>query len=144
MIVLDTNVISETMRRVPNAAVVEWLDSQPANDLFLCTPVLAEIYYGVARLDESMRKSNLLRSYRQIVAEVFEGRILPFDAPAAEAYGELVGELVGELESDGNPITVIDAMIAAIAQSNAATLATRNTAHFTKTGVTLVNPFGAP
>jgi|ERR1700720_4182632 predicted nucleic acid-binding protein len=140
MIVLDTNVISETMRRVPNAAVVEWLDSQPANDLFLCTPVLAEIYYGVARLDESMRKSNLLRSYRQIVAEVFEGRILPFDAPAAEAYGELVAEL----ESDGNPITVIDAMIAAIAQSNAATLATRNTAHFTKTGVTLVNPFGAP
>jgi toxin FitB len=140
MIVLDTNVISETMRRVPNAAVVEWLDSQPANDLFLCTPVLAEIYYGVARLDESMRKSNFLRSYRQIVAEVFEGRILPFDAPAAEAYGELVAEL----ESDGNPITVIDAMIAAIAQSNAATLATRNTAHFTKTGVTLVNPFGAP
>jgi toxin FitB len=140
MIVLDTNVISETMRRVPNAAVVEWLDSQPANDLFLCTPVLAEIYYGVARLDESMRKSNLLRSYRQIVAEVFEGRILPFDAPAAEAYGELVAEL----ESDGNPITVIDAMIAAIAQSNAATLATRNMAHFTKTGVTLVNPFGAP
>jgi toxin FitB len=140
MIVLDTNVISETMRRVPNAAVVEWLDSQPANDLFLCTPVLAEIYYGVARLDESMRKSNLLRSYRQIVAEVFEGRILPFDAPAAEAYGELVAEL----ESDGNPITVIDAMIAAIAQSNAATLATRNTAHFTKTRVTLVNPFGAP
>jgi toxin FitB len=140
MIVLDTNVISETMRRMPNAAVVEWLDSQPANDLFLCTPVLAEIYYGVARLDESMRKSNLLRSYRQIVAEVFEGRILPFDAPAAEAYGELVAEL----ESDGNPITVIDAMIAAIAQSNAATLATRNTAHFTKTGVTLVNPFGAP
>jgi predicted nucleic acid-binding protein len=140
MIVLDTNVISETMRRVPKAAVVEWLDSQPANDLFLCTPVLAEIYYGVARLDESMRKSNLLRSYRQIVAEVFEGRILPFDAPAAEAYGELVAEL----ESDGSPITVIDAMIAAIAQSNAATLATRNTAHFTKTGVTLVNPFGAP
>ena len=140
MIVLDTNVISETMRRVPNAAVVEWLDSQPANDLFLCTPVLAEIYYGVARLDESMRKSNLLRSYRQIVAEVFEGRILPFDAPAAEAYGELVAEL----ESEGNPITVIDAMIAAIAQSNAATLATRNMAHFTKTGVTLVNPFGAP
>lgn len=140
MIVLDTNVISETMRRVPKAAVVEWLDSQPANDLFLCTPVLAEIYYGVARLDELMRKSNLLRSYRQIVAEVFEGRILPFDAPAAEAYGELVAEL----ESDGNPITVIDAMIAAIAQSNAATLATRNTAHFTKTGVTLVNPFGAP
>jgi toxin FitB len=139
MIVLDTNVISETMRRVPKAAVVEWLDSQPANDLFLCTPVLAEIYYGVARLDESMRKSNLLRSYRQIVAEVFEGRILPFDAPAAEAYGELVAEL----ESEGNPITVIDAMIAAIAQSNAATLATRNMAHFTKTGVTLVNPFGA-
>ena len=139
MIVLDTNIISETMRRAPNAAVVDWLDSQPANDLYLCTPVLAEVYYGIARLDESTRKTNLLRSYRQIVAEVFEGHILPFDSPAAEAYGQLVAKR----ESEGNPITVIDAMIAAIAQSNSAALATRNTAHFIETGLTLINPFVA-
>ncbi|HLC09015.1 MAG TPA: type II toxin-antitoxin system VapC family toxin [Methyloceanibacter sp.] len=139
MIVLDTNVISETMRRAPNAAVIDWLDNQPRSDLYLCAPGLAEVCYGIARLEESQRKLGLLRSYHQIIAEKFEGRILPFDTQAAEAYGELVAKL----ESDGRAIDVIDAMIAAIALSNAAALATRNMAHFTRTGLTLVDPFGA-
>ena len=139
MIVLDTNVISETMRRAPNAAVIDWLDNQPRSDLYLCAPVLAQVCYGIARLEESQRKLGLLRSYHQIIAEKFEGRILPFDTQAAEAYGELVAKL----ESDGRAIDVIDAMIAAIALSNAAALATRNMAHFTRTGLTLVDPFGA-
>jgi len=139
MIVLDTNIISETMRPRPNATVVAWLDHQPAGELYLCTPVLAELHYGIFRLVDSARKATLLGVCDQIVGEVFEGRILTFDVPAAEAFGKLVAEL----QSEGKPITVIDAMIAAIAQSNSATLATRNTAHFIKTGVTLVNPFGA-
>jgi predicted nucleic acid-binding protein len=80
----------------------------------------------------------LLQAYRHIFAEKFEGRILPFDTQAAEIYGELVAKL----ESDGRAIDVIDAMIAAIALSNAATLATRNMAHFARTGLTLVDPFG--
>lgn len=138
MIVLDTNVISETMRRTPNAAVVDWLDGQSRNELYLCAPVLAELCYGIARLEESQRKLGLLRAYRQIIAEAFEGRILPFDTQAAEAYGELVAKLEGA----GRIIDVIDAMIAAIAQSNSATLATRNTAHFADTGLVLVDPFG--
>ncbi len=139
MIVLDTNVISETMRRTPDAAVIDWLDHQPRSELYLCAPVLAELCYGIARLEESQRKLGLLRAYRQIITESFEGRVLPFDAHAAELYGDLVAKL----ESDGRAIDVIDAMIAAIAQSNAATLATRNTAHFADTGLALVDPFGA-
>jgi predicted nucleic acid-binding protein len=139
MIVLDTNVVSEAMRRIPNAAVIDWLDAQPRSDLYVCAPVLAEICYRIARLEASQRKRGLLQAYRQIVAEKFEGRILPFDTQAAEVYGELVAKL----ESDGRTIDVIDAMIAAIAQSNAATLATRNLAHFAHTGLTLVDPFGA-
>jgi predicted nucleic acid-binding protein len=139
MIVLDTNIVSETMRRTPNAAVIDWLDRQPRSELYLCAPVLAELCYGIARLEESQRKLGLLRAYRQIIADAFEGRVLPFDTQAAEVYGELVAKL----ESSGKAIDVIDAMIAAIAQSNAATLATRNTAHFADTGLALVDPFGA-
>jgi predicted nucleic acid-binding protein len=139
MIVLDTNVVSETMRRTPHAAVIDWLNHQPRVELYLCAPVLAELSYGIARLEDSQRKVDLSRAYRQIVAEEFEGRILPFDTQAAEAYGELVAKL----ESDGRVIDVIDAMIAAIAQSNTAALATRNTAHFANTGLTLIDPFGA-
>jgi predicted nucleic acid-binding protein len=139
MIVLDTNVVSETMRRAPNAAVIAWLDEQPRGELYLCTPVLAELCYGIARLEGSPRKRGLLRSYQEIIAGIFEGRILPFDTPAAEVYGELVAKL----ESEGRVIDVIDAMIAAITQSNAATLATRNSAHFANTGLALVDPFDA-
>jgi toxin FitB len=139
MIVLDTNVVSETMRRVPNPAVVDWLDNQPRNELYLCAPVLAEIYYGIARLEQSQRKLGLLQSYRQIIAEAFEGRVLPFDIAAAEAYGELVATLEGK----GRTIDVFDAMIAAVAQSTFATLATRNTSHFQYIDLDLIDPFGA-
>jgi predicted nucleic acid-binding protein len=139
MMVLDTNVVSETMRRVPNPAVVDWLDNQPRNELYLCAPVLAEIYYGIARLEQSQRKLGLLQSYRQIIAEAFEGRVLPFDIAAAEAYGELVAKLDGK----GRTIDVFDAMIAAVAQSNFATLATRNTSHFQSIDLDLIDPFGA-
>lgn len=139
MIILDTNVVSETMRHLPSSAVIAWLDDQPRTDLYLCAPVVAEIGYGIARLKDSRRKRELLTVYRQVVDRAFEGRILPFDAVAAEAYAELVAKL----ESGGKTIDVIDAMIAAIAQSNGATLATRNTVHFKHVGLSLINPFGA-
>jgi predicted nucleic acid-binding protein len=138
MIILDTNVVSETMRRLPNASVIDWLDNQGRSDLYLCAPVLAELCYGIARLEQSKRKLGLLRSYQQIIAEKFDGRILPFDTQSAEVYGELVAKR----EGDGRAIDVIDAMIAAVALSNAARLATRNMAHFAHTGLTLVDPFG--
>ena len=137
MIVLDTNVISETMRRNPNRAVVNWLDEQPVGNLYICAPVLAELSYGIARLADSPRKTSLFHAYSQIVVQTFEGRILPFDAEAAEAYGDLVAKL----ETAGRSIDVMDAMIAAIAQSYSAALATRNAGHFADTGIALINPF---
>lgn len=139
MIVLDTNIISETMRQRPDPAVIDWLDGQSPNDLYLCAPVLAELHYGIARLKESARKEALNHLCQRMVDEVFGDRILAFDAPAAEAYGQLVAKR----ESAGNPITVMDAMIASIAQSNNAALATRNTTHFSGTDLALVNPSGA-
>jgi hypothetical protein len=138
MIVLDTNVISEMLRQTPSPRVLAWLDAQPASELYLCTPVLAELYYGIARLIQSARKRGLLSSYRQIVDELFAGRILAFDAGAAEDYGELMAKLSAE----GKPMSLINAMIAATARTNGATLATRNTAHFSGAEVPLVNPFG--
>jgi toxin FitB len=139
MIVLDTNVISEMLRQTPDDRVLAWLDAQPASELYLCTPVLAELYYGIARLIQSARKRGLLSSYRQVVDEAFAGRILAFDAGAAEDYGELMARLAGQ----GKPMSLIDAMIAAIARTNGATLATRNTDHFLRADIPLIDPFGA-
>src|SRR3954470_10929672 len=84
MIVLDTNIISETMRLKPNGAVIAWLDDQVPSDLYLCAPVLAELYYGIARLEESGRKPALRKRCREMLTQVFDGRMLDFDAAAAE------------------------------------------------------------
>lgn len=138
MIVLDTKVVSEAMRPTPNAAVIAWLDSQ--SDLYLCSPVLAEIYFGICLLGHSARKERLMASYHEIVSSLFEGRVLTFDTPSAEAYGEIVATR----QAAGNRIGVMDAMIAGIAKSNGAGLATRNTWDFAGTDIALINPFDGP
>ena len=50
MILIDTNVISEVMKQQRDQAVIAWLNGQLWDTLFLCTPVLAELHFGVARL----------------------------------------------------------------------------------------------
>ena len=139
MIVLDTNVISEMMRPKPDNTVLAWLNNQAPNDLYLCAPVLAELRYGIARMEDSKRKTTLLNLSEKMIRQVFEGRILPFDGPAAEEYGSLVANR----ERIGRPISIMDAFIAAIAKSNRATLATRNVSHFRGLDLTLIDPFGS-
>ena len=55
MILLDTNVISEPLRAVPNPTVIAWLDAQPAESLFLSTVTLAELHYGIAVLSDGAK-----------------------------------------------------------------------------------------
>ena len=56
MILLDTNVLSEFMRVVPEQAVVAWLDEQPADTVWVCAINRAEIELGIALLPEGRRK----------------------------------------------------------------------------------------
>ncbi len=62
MILLDTNIISELMRPEPNQAVIDWLDEQVAEQLFLPAIVKAEIETGIAILDDGKRKQALLKA----------------------------------------------------------------------------------
>ncbi len=137
MIILDTNVISERLRREPDPHVVLWLDTQAADELYLCSPVMAELQYGVARLDASARKHGLQDAISSLITEVFGGRFLSFDKEAAIAYGSICAEC----DARGRPIAPMDAMIAAIAKSNNATIATRNVADFEQTGIDVMTPF---
>ena len=139
MIILDTNVISERLRSEPDPNILLWLDSQPADALYLCTPVLAEMQFGAARLKPSARQRGLLNAILSLASDVFDGRILPFDMDAALAYGLICAER----EAIGRTIAPVDAMIAAITGSNNAVLATRNIADFEHTGIELLNPFAA-
>lgn len=122
---LDTNILSELMRARPNPAIIEWLDRQPADQLFVSSISRAEIELGIALLPEGKRQ-NELRSAAEDMFAVFAGKNIPFDELAAQQYGILVAERI----RIGRPISVEDAQIAAIAIVRNLSLATRNSKDF--------------
>jgi toxin FitB len=136
VIVVDTNVTSEVMRREPAAAVLAWLAEQPSDDLYSTAITVAEIGYGIARLPDGQRRE-LLRATASEVFLAFSDRILSFDARAAAYYAEVVVER----ERSGAPISGFAAQIASICLSHGATLATRNVEDFDGVGVALTNPW---
>ena len=138
MIVLDTNVVSELMRPSPATAVVAWLGQQARGSLTTTAVTVAEIGFGLARLPAGRRATQLQQVAVDVLA-AFPGQVLAFDAAAAALYGEIAAAR----ERAGNLVDALDAQIAAICRSCAATLATRNTKDFVDTGVELLDPWGA-
>lgn len=137
MIVLDTNVISELSRGVPDPGVLSWLDSLAVSDVATTAITAAELRYGVARLPEGHRKRELTVMVEGILTEDFHGRVLPFDERSSVQYADIV---TGR-ERIGRPIGVADAQIAAVCRDLNAILATRTTADFEETGIELINPW---
>ncbi|MDP3877761.1 MAG: type II toxin-antitoxin system VapC family toxin [Methylobacter sp.] len=125
MILLDTNIISELMRPEPNQAVIEWLDEQVVEQLFLPAIAKAEIETGIAILDDGKRKQSLLKAAEFIFIN-FTNRCLPFDVKTASHYANIIAVT----KKQGRPMSVEDAQIEAIAIQHAATLATRHVADF--------------
>lgn len=138
MIVVDTNVVSELMRPAPEPVVVTWIRQQPRGSLVTTAITLAEIRFGLARLPDGRRATELRRLADDVLA-AFPAQLLAFDASAAAAYGVLAAAR----ERAGHPIDALDGQIAAICQSHAAALATRNTKDFVQTGVELIDPWQA-
>ncbi len=137
MIVLDTNVVSELMRPQPAPSVLAWVNAQPADQLWLCSLVVAELLYGLGRLPDCDRKRQLANAVEAMVFDDFAGRTLPFDLEAAAAYAQLVVQR----EKAGQTIAMADAQIGAVCAVHGAQLATRNTRDFTGLGLNLINPW---
>ena len=137
MIILDTNVISELARALPDPAVVSWLDSLPAEDTAITAITAAELQYGVRRLPAGRRKTELSEAIHALINTDFRDQVEPFDVLAADQYADIV---TGREHAD-HPISTSDAQIAAICRTLNAALATRNTSDFTGTGVSLIDPW---
>ncbi len=137
MIVLDTNVLSETLRSNPADAVRRWMRAQPATSLFTTTICEAETFYGVALMPAGRRRAALERVVIAIFEEDFADWVLPLDSAAARAFARIAAT---RRRSD-RPIAGFDAQIAAIAYSRGAALATRNVADFADCGITVVSPW---
>jgi hypothetical protein len=139
VILIDTNVISETMRPEPEQRVVDWLDAQAAETLHISTVSMAELLLGIAILPAGRRKVELGLSLAAKAAALFQKRILPFDLAAARVYSTVVSRA----RSAGRPIGMADGQIAAIAASHKLTVATRDTTPFAAAGVATIDPWTA-
>jgi predicted nucleic acid-binding protein len=137
MILLDTNVVSETMRPMPDENVVRWLNRQDANTLFLSAVGVAELLVGVALLPEGRRKTSLVDRIEQGLVPTFAGRILPFDVACSRVYATMIQTT----RAAGKAVSVSDAQIAATARARSMMVATRDEAAFRATGVEVVNPW---
>lgn len=137
MILVDTNVISETLRQQPDPAVVRWMDAQSVETLYLSAVTVAELRYGIAVLPEGRRRQVLHSGLEQSVLPLFEGRILPFDGAAAESYAELMAAA----RRRGRGVSAADGYIAATAHAAGLMVATRDTSPFEAVGLAVVNPW---
>lgn len=137
MIVLDTNVVSELMRRESDRNVLAWVDHYPAELVFLTAITAAELLYGIARLPDGDRKNVLATRTRGLLEEDFAGRVLAFTPDAAAMYADIVVSR----ERQGRPISMADAQIAATCRIHGADLATRNVKDFADTGLRVLDPW---
>ncbi|MCR4465565.1 type II toxin-antitoxin system VapC family toxin [Burkholderia sp. SCN-KJ] len=137
MILVDTSVISEPLRREPSAAVIEWLDAQNVETLFLAAISLAEMRFGVAALPEGRRRDWLHQNIEQRVVPLFRGRILPFDDAASDAYASLRAKA----RAMGRTMAPADGFIAATAAANGLIVATRDVAPFEAAGLRVIDPW---
>jgi len=138
VILIDTNVLSELMRPMPDSHVVQWLDAQPAWDVWISAVTVSEIRLGISLLPDGKRKTLLQDTAEQMFLEDFPDRCLPFDCEAAVEYALIVAKR----SRQGRPITIEDAQIAAIARTADLVLATRNIKDISDiSGLKLVNPW---
>ena len=139
MIILDTNVLSEVMLQEPDAAVVDWLDRQAAESLWLTSVTVFEVRLGLALLPAGRRRRALEQAFALLLADDLENRILDFDSAAAVAAATLAATRARA----GRPSDMRDTQIAGIALARRATLATRNVRHFADLAVPVVDPWTA-
>ena len=137
MILLDTNVISEPLRQAGDANVLAWMDAQMVETLCLSAISLAELRFGIAASPPGKKRDALHTSLEQRILPLFAGRILPFDAPASQAYAVLRARA----RAEGKAIAPADGYIAAIAAVHRLVVATRDTSPFEAAGLAVINPW---
>ena len=119
---LDTNVISEFAKKIPNEHALE---RYYANETRCAIPAVVwqELIYGLEKMPEGKR--------RCIVADAIENLrsnmdVIPYDAFAAG----ICGELLARCDAAGTPSSYADTQIAATAVANNMILVTHNERDF--------------
>jgi len=135
VILIDTNVVSETLKAKPEEQVVRWL-TENDEDIWLPVIVIAEIAYAIERIRPEQRASRLAQGL-DAWRDRFHDRICTFSESDALVYGRIMGQA----SQKGRPMAIPDGMVAAMAVGRGASLATRNVSDFSNCGIPLVNPW---
>jgi toxin FitB len=138
MILLDTNVISSLIREPADKVVMDWLDRQPRTSVWITAITMLEIHFGLEFMADGRRKLARMKAFGQLIGDVLERRIAPFDAAAAQE----TAALMGARQRRSEPRDLRDSMIAGIALARRAVLATHNVKHFDGANIEIVNPLG--
>src|SRR5437667_130104 len=124
------------MRDRPEVVIEKWLDRQPRESIWTTSVTILEIRFGLALMPLGRRRARLQRDFGATLNQMLDGRVIPFDSAGAEA----TAKLMAARRQSGRTGGLTDSMIAGIAITRHATLATRNTRHFADLPVTIVNP----
>ncbi|MCI0412929.1 type II toxin-antitoxin system VapC family toxin [bacterium] len=131
---LDTNIVSETIRRRPNRTVISWLDQIPGEALFVSVLTLGEVRKGIESVGDRRRQEKLRVWLEHELPAWFEGRVLAVDLSVADLWGRLLAEI-------RRPVPVIDSLLAATALRYELRLVTRNSGDFQYPGLKVINPW---
>ena len=131
---LDTNVISEIVRKKPERRVVEWLEDVADEALHLSVLSVGEIRKGVESLEDGRRKESLRRWLEHDLRKWFENRLLPVSVGVAERWGRLLAEVQ-------RPVPAIDSLLAATALAFDLRFVTRDESDFEFPGLEVINPW---
>ncbi len=131
---LDTNILSEARKgERGDAGVRAWLGSVRATQLYISVLVVGEIRQGTERMRRrDPAQAEVFDEWLARLRRDYRDRILPVTPEVAEEWGRI---------SAGDPVAVVDGLMAATAKVKGMTFVTRNTADVVRTGVHLLNPF---
>jgi toxin FitB len=133
---LDTNIISNATKPVPSEALVTWMSGQADEDLFISCLTVAEIRRGILEKPAGKKRRELERWFSgpEGPQVLFAGRVLPFDEKAALVWARLMAEGTAR----GRPRSLLDMIVAAVAEANDCVVVTDNERDFA--GLKIVNP----
>lgn len=131
----DTNVLSESQRKVPSLKVIQWLNSHEAQ-LYTSTVVIAEIVFGIEELPTGPKRARLETWLRETL-RILHGRVLAPNVRVALEWGRMAAEA----KARRRPLPFRDSLIAATARRYQLVIATHNMRDFAEAGVKVINPF---
>jgi len=131
---LDTNVLSEMVRKEPNQCVLQWFDKTPDHLLYVSVLTLGEIRKGIEVISDTVRRERVRVWLETDLPTWFGERILPIDSHVADNWGRLCAHM-------GRPLPAIDSLLAATALHHKLRLVTRNAKDFNYPSLIVINPW---